>query len=424
MPARPLTHLRFDAGFMLLISLLAPGGKALAADVATKATEKCYLFPAAGLTFDAEFPGGRLDGCTQMADGRYQLLICSEVTPINDSAWYAFRIRSNRSQVVDVELTYKGGSHRYIPKISRDGKTWFRLTGDAYQRTKDKPPRLRMNLVPGVLWVAGQELLLSNDLYGWARCMAITAAASESELGRSAGGRPLLGWKLGNASSRDLVVILGRQHPPEITGSLALMAFVDTLAEESEAARRFRRRFQVLVVPLMNPDGVELGHWRCNLNGIDLNRDWAKFSQPETRCVREEIQRLVSVGKRPSLLLDFHSTDHDVFYTQADDDRTVPQDFAKRWLAGLHERLPEYQFRRDSTHQTGQATSKAWGYATYRIPAITYEVGDNTDRTLVRKVARTAAEEMMRLLLGYAVAEKLPSATPAPAKPVPVPSLN
>ena len=416
--------LRFDARFLLLILLLASRGNTLAADVATKATEKYFLFPAAGLTFDADFPGGRLDGCTQMADGRYQLLIRSETTPINNSAWYAFRIRSNCSQMVDVELTYKGGGHRYIPKISHDGKTWVRLTGDAYERTKDKPPRLRMNVLPGVLWVAGQELLLSKDLYGWARRMAATAAACESELGRSVGGRSLLAWKLGNASSRDVVVILGRQHPPEVTGSLALMAFVDALAEDSEAARRFRRRFQVLIVPLMNPDGVELGHWRCNLNGIDLNRDWAKFSQPETRCVREEIERLVSAGKRPSLLFDFHSTDHDVFYTQADDDKTVPQDFAKRWLAGLHERLPDYQFRRDGSHGNGQATSKAWGYATYRIPAITYEVGDNTDRLLVHKVARTAAEEMMRLLLGYSAGEKLPSTTPEPAKPLPVPSLN
>jgi hypothetical protein len=61
---------------------------------------------------------------------------------------------------------------------------------------------------------------------------------------------------------------------------------------------------------------------------------------------------------------------------------------------------------------------------TYRGLTNTYEVGDNTDRSLVRKVARAAAEEMMRLLLGYAVAEKRPSATPAPAKPVPDPSLN
>jgi predicted deacylase len=281
-----------------------------------------------------------------------------------------------------------------------------------------------MDVLPGVLWVAGQELILSNDLYGWARCMAPAAAARESELGRSVGGRPLLAWKLGNDSSRDLVVILGRQHPPEVTGSLALMAFVDTLAGDSEAARRFRRRYQVLVVPLLNPDGVELGHWRCNLNGIDLNRDWVKFSQPETQCVRKEIERLVSAGKRPSLLLDFHSTNHDVFYTQADDETTVPQDFAKRWLAGVHERLPEYQFRRDGSHENGQATSKAWGYGTYRIPAITYEVGDNTDRSQVRKVASTAAEEMMRLLLGYPAGEKLPPATPAPAKPLPVPSLN
>jgi len=34
-----------------------------------------------------------------------------------------------------------------------------------------------------------------------------------------------------------------------------------------------------------------------------------------------------------------------------------------------------------------------------KVPAVIYEVGDNTDRTLIRAVARTAAKEMMRLLL-------------------------
>ena len=41
----------------------------------------------------------------------------------------------------------------------------------------------------------------------------------------------------------------------------------------------------VIVYPLMNPDGVDEGHWRHNTGGIDLNRDWAHYNQPETRQV-------------------------------------------------------------------------------------------------------------------------------------------
>ena len=38
-------------------------------------------------------------------------------------------------------------------------------------------------------------------------------------------------------------------------------------------------------------------------------------------------------------------------------------------------------------------------YATYGVPAITYEVGDNTSREDIKTAARIFAEEMMTILL-------------------------
>ena len=410
-PARPNCRRAFGPvliGIGLSVAvLLASAMGVMASETAAPATEKTFSFPAAGLTFDAEFPGAHLDDCTPTGEGQYRVLIRPETTPINNSAWYAFRVRSAAPQTIEVELVYQGGGHRYRPKFSRDGKSWTALTGESYRQDKDRPPRLRLEVGPAPLWVAGQELLTSEDLYRWARQVATATEAAESVLGQSVGGRPLRMWRLGSDSHAPLVVIVGRQHPPEVTGSLALMAFVDTLAADSDTARRFRQHFALLLVPLMNPDGVESGNWRCNLNRVDLNRDWERFIQPETRAVRDEIQRLASTGQSPCLLLDFHSTGHDVFYTQRDSDQTVPEDFTRRWLGAVQERLPEYQLRREGSHGGKQATSKRWGYATYRIPAITYEVGDNTDRALIRTVARAAAAEMMRILLNDAADGRL-----------------
>ena len=44
-------------------------------------------------------------------------------------------------------------------------------------------------------------------------------------------------------------------------------------------------------------------------------------------------------------------------------------------------------------------TSKAWAYETFGCAGITYELGYNTDRELIKKVSTGAAEEMMKLLL-------------------------
>lgn len=49
------------------------------------------------------------------------------------------------------------------------------------------------------------------------------------------------------------------------------------------------------------------------------------------------------------------------------------------------------------------------------VPAVIYEVGDNTDRELIRQVARTAAEAMMRLLLAHVDAVPNGSEVPADA---------
>src|SRR3546814_1337284 len=80
-----------------------------------------------------------------------------------------------------------------------------------------------------------------------------------SVIGASEQGRPLHMLALGNPDAREVLLVLGRQHPPETTGTQALMGFVDELAADSPLARDFRERTLVIVLPLLNPDGVVEG---------------------------------------------------------------------------------------------------------------------------------------------------------------------
>ena len=59
--------------------------------------------------------------------------------------------------------------------------------------------------------------------------------------------------------------MIGRQHPPEVTGAIAMHSFIDTVLADTDLARQFRDRFKLAIVPLMNPDGVAAGHWRHNV---------------------------------------------------------------------------------------------------------------------------------------------------------------
>ena len=160
-----------------------------------------------------------------------------------------------------------------------------------------------------------------------------------------------------------------------------------------------RQFFETVVVPLVNPDGVAAGNWRHNLHGVDLNRDWSPFRQPETRAIRDAILKYQrEETPRLAFFLDFHSTHHDVFYVQSGEEPVWSTGFSRRWLEALAERMPEYKVRQEP-NAGSRPLSKVWARKTMKVPAVIYEVGDNTDRKLIRRVARTSAKQMMRLLL-------------------------
>jgi len=219
-------------------------------------------------------------------------------------------------------------------------------------------------------------------------------------IGKSIEGRPIRELILGQTTNANYVFVLGRQHPPEVIGSIGLMSFVDALARNTSLARSYRQRFQTIILPLLNPDGIEHGHWRSNLGAVDLNRDWGPFSQPETVAARDALMSLAAQpGARPFLFLDFHATHTNVFYEQASSQPSSSEGFTDRWLDAIQRQCQDFHFLRDITNNAGLPTSKSWAEATFHIPGITCEFGYGTDPELVRRVARVEAEEMMRLLL-------------------------
>ena len=77
----------------------------------------------------------------------------------------------------------------------------------------------------------------------------------------------------------------------------------------SAAAKLLRTMFVFKVVPMLNPDGVFYGNNRCNLSGVDLNRQWAYPSplrHPTIYHTKNMIRELRTI--RPVVLyLDIHA---------------------------------------------------------------------------------------------------------------------
>lgn len=348
----------------------------------------------ASVTIAFDFEGASQSRCTIEGERAFSILVSPEhAPPINPSAWYAFRYAAAPGPDVTITLRYLDSEHRYRPKREVGGE-WQLLETEVAEDDRSA----RFTLPPGAGVVAGQEIYASARYADLIARLGRSDDARRFMLGRSHEGRPIDALEIGDASAPNVVVLLGRAHPPEVTGALAMEAFLVRLVELVEAGALEGRGIRFLAVPSLNPDGVARGHWRANLGATDLNRDWGRFAQPETRSVKRWLDSLPT-GHRPIAMVDFHSTQRDVFYTIPPELPTVPAQFTERWLDAIGARVPEFEVRRSPGHTSGSGVAKNWFYETYGIPAVTFEIGDETDRDLIAKVARAAAEAMIERLV-------------------------
>lgn len=367
-----------------------------------------FTFDALGVTVSNDFAGGRFSEATAEGDSVLVLRIEPENAPINQSAWYAFETWASSPDTLTVRLTYEDGRHRYAPKVRTNGAPEWTLldpskvsldeeTGDAI---------LRLPVGPDTVQVAGQEMRTSAYFDEWTQSLAARDGVTRREIGTTPRGRPLHMLEAGASDARRHVLFIGRQHPPEVTGTLALVPFLEEMLGDSPLAQDFRSRFRIHVVPLMNPDGVDLGHWRHNTGGVDLNRDWVAFHQPETRAVRDEMARILApAGSELWFFADFHSTNRDVFYTLDRELETQPAGVLDPWIDHIRTSLPDYELEDAPSDGGHGVVSRDWAWREYRAPGMVYEVGDRTPRPLIREVAETAARGTMEILLERATQE-------------------
>lgn len=220
---------------------------------------------------------------------------------------------------------------------------------------------------------------------------ARTICHTVTTIGYSQGGRAILAYVFGTGSRT--VLYTGAIHGNELSSKYLMDAWINELEVN---ARTIPSDKKIVVVPMINPDGVALNR-RNNSNNIDLNRnfdtsDWqtdivspsnqpipggggiTSMSEPETKAIAAYTALL-----RPRLTMSFHSSAAYAIGNQAGDSAS---------LAATYASMTGY------TNQTGNS-SNAFGYVitgTYDdwiaerlgLPSVLIELASSTNAEFSR----------------------------------------
>lgn len=160
------------------------------------------------------------------------------------------------------------------------------------------------------------ETLAGNKLHA----LTITERASEVKYSRI----------------KSSIILTGRIHPGETNSSYMLHGLINFLLSDAKEAKELRQLYIFTIIPMLNPDGVIHGNYRCSLAGTDLNRrysDTHRILHPTIYALKE---LLINIRKQRTitLYLDFHghSRAKNIFVYGCDPMMIYPERYS-RWLS-------------------------------------------------------------------------------------------
>lgn len=258
------------------------------------------------LIFESRFESGNLKRVIQTGDYEYDLYLNPDYTTGNFTQWYFFRIqntRKGRQYTINIKNYQKSDSlynQGMLPLIysrkdyEKYKKSWQR-TGEniAYYQNPVKKKGSILNYV----LTFNLSFKYDNDEVYMAHCYPYTYSDLKSFINKKCNARDrvrktsMCKTLAGNDSDmiiitnftsedediaeRQAVILSARVHPGESNSSFIMEGIIDFLVSDKPAACKLRDSFVFKILPMLNPDGVIIGNYRCSLAGVDLNRQWA-----------------------------------------------------------------------------------------------------------------------------------------------------
>lgn len=350
--------------------------------------------------FDASFSGAMLDSTKHLGNNKYIAFISPAFEPVNESAYFAFAVSSKSDKAIEIKLDYGKHKHRYIPKLSTDKKTWNKVEANNIKiDSANRTATLRLKISSNKLYVSAQEIESSEDTYAWLD----NIIKEHPFLIKEISGKTVLqkdNYVINsNLTTKNSIVLVARQHPPETPGgTFGFKAFYEELLSNTEIANSFRKEFNIIAFPLLNPDGADMGNWRHNANGTDLNRDWMDFTQPETQMVKSYIEYKIEDGNQMHFAIDFHTSYSGPYMLVLDSiNEAKTKKLIPNWINSIENNS---SFKVESRRRS-QELPYCYNYFYNQVgcEAVTYEDGDEIDREIIKNRAKIYARELMNTLL-------------------------
>ncbi|KAL3313119.1 Cytosolic carboxypeptidase 6 [Cichlidogyrus casuarinus] len=291
--------------------------------------------PKGVLVFDAGFESGNLGRVDCINEFEYDLFIRPDTCNVKFRVWFNFIVNNaKRGQQVIFNLVnsskskslYREGMSPVVRSKSRP--IWTRIPSKNVFYYKC--PEHRKNYVLSFLFCFGPE----EEQFQFAYCFPYTYSRlsnylaglqsknlpffSRDTLGKSVQERNLDILTITHPknllkkqqSKRRVIFVTSRVHPGETPSSFVCEGFIDFLVSSHPLAQQLRYHIIFKIVPMLNPDGVYLGNYRCSLMGFDLNRHWhdpSAWAHPTITACKE---LLMCYDRSPEINLDFYVDIH------------------------------------------------------------------------------------------------------------------
>ena len=106
------------------------------------------------------------------------------------------------------------------------------------------------------------------------------------------------------------IYIHARVHPSETPCSWCLEGLIEELLSSTPFARSLRDNAVFYILPFNNPDGVALGHSRCDAIGVNMEINYDRpdsLTRPEVKNIKNFINTTTYGGNYLDLFINFHS---------------------------------------------------------------------------------------------------------------------